>query len=183
MYQIRARFRRIRPGLVLDLCAEPFDNDPRRVNHGAPLLPVPSGLIGQMSTSSEKDVHASVTEARDDDAIIAAAGPDEKTRASIAKGLRGPPPFKISDLWSVRVSALRADRPRQTPPINPVNLKSYTMCVWPLRAADRPSPLFNLKSAYARNFHLSWLGCAFSHCAPLTAQSSSPSSHGSLSRH
>jgi MFS transporter, NNP family, nitrate/nitrite transporter len=41
----------------------------------------------------------------------------------------GPPPFRISSLWE----------PAQ---VNPLNLKSYSI------------PLFNLKSPYARNFHL-----------------------------
>ncbi|KAF8329332.1 nitrate/nitrite porter [Cantharellus anzutake] len=44
----------------------------------------------------------------------------------------GPPPFKFSSLW-------------EREKLNPINLKSYTL------------PIFNLKSPYARNFHLSWL--------------------------
>jgi NNP family nitrate/nitrite transporter-like MFS transporter len=45
----------------------------------------------------------------------------------------GPPPFRYSSVWS-------------SPVINPLNLKSYTV------------PFFNLRSAYGRTLHLSWLG-------------------------
>jgi NNP family nitrate/nitrite transporter-like MFS transporter len=45
----------------------------------------------------------------------------------------GPPPFKYSSIWSA-------------PVLNPLNLKSYTV------------PFLNIRSAYGRTLHLSWLG-------------------------
>ena len=48
-------------------------------------------------------------------------------------GSGDPVPFKLSSLWGPAV-------------LNPLNHKSFTV------------PIFNLRSAYARNFHLSWLG-------------------------
>jgi hypothetical protein len=45
----------------------------------------------------------------------------------------GPPAFKFSSTW-------------RSPVLNPLNLKSYTV------------PFFNIRSAYGRTLHLSWLG-------------------------
>lgn len=77
----------------------------------------------------------------------------ESKKQQAMNGMAGPPPFKISSLWTA-------------PILNPMNVRDFyfriiyvsQLIFQFLQLKSYTLPILNLSTPYARNFHLSWLG-------------------------